>query len=491
MITELTKEQRDKIPEYAQSGIELGLRTGPYTAEEKNTIRKACCELYANQGRRQPLVLFASGPYSAIAMCNAVKKISSKVKIDSEIYGEISNKIRSEIDDEIDSEINGEISDEIYDEINSEIYRGIYDEINSEIDSEISDEINGEIYGEINSEIYRGIYDEINSEIDSEIYGEIRSEISGEISDKINSEINGEIDDEIDDEIRSEIYDEIDSEIYGEIYSEIYGEIYRGIGQRRKKHPLYVPYWAYWMCYHHYYISQQLIKLEEQLRKKYENLYTLVMTSGCIDAYTGLVVVWERPQHIKRNAKKQLHCDGGPALRFRDGFALYRLNGVKVPKDIACLHHSKIPVSRWIDEKNVEVKREIIRKIGIERIYNELGATVIDSEEYDFRKHSFLARLCDPKNKQKIAVYELIEMQLTPETKGRYLKMVNPSINTIHIEGVGNECQTVQDAIDFRKPEKLRKIPVSDTGADWHQQGDVCIWPRNAKAVKPRPAVLT
>ncbi len=481
MITELTKEQRAKLPEYAQRGIELGLKTGPYTAEEQKIAKQAVEHLYADYGREKPIVLIAPGPRSAIIMrdyATKVLKIMQAGYDDNEIEREIDG-ISREISGKIYRKIAWEISEEISREIDNEI-DGIRREIRNEIDNEIAWEIISEISGvsdELRREISREIDNEISeeiSEIDRELRREIGCEIDGEISRELRWEIGRELRSEISREVRLEIDRELRWEIDREVRDirlEIDREIFGDIGVKRKTHPLYAQYWVYWVYYQKYFIDQNLINLDANLKKRFERLVTLVETCGCIDLMGCLAIVWERPEYIRRNANGLLHCDSGPALKFRDGFALYRLNGVKVPKDIACLHHSKIPVSRWVEETNVEVKREIIRKIGIERIYNELGATVLDAE---------------PENG-----YELIEMQLTPETKGRYLKMVNPSIKTIHIEGVGNECRTVQDAIDYRKPVKLRNIPVSDTGADWHQQGDVCIWPRNAKTVKPRPAVLT
>ena len=82
-------------------------------------------------------------------------------------------------------------------------------------------------------------------------------------------------------------------------------------------------------------------------------------------------------------------------------------------------------------------------------------------------------------------------MNLTNKIKGRYLKMVNPSIGTIHIEGVPTQCNTVLEALHERKPPEMRKIPVHENGMNWYQQGDVCIWPKDAESLRPEPYVLT
>jgi len=61
-----------------------------------------------------------------------------------------------------------------------------------------------------------------------------------------------------------------------------------------------------------------------------------------------------------------------------------------------------------------------------------------------------------------------------------------------HIEGVPKKtCKTVAEALHSRKPDKMRSIPVAETGEDWWQQGDVYVWPRKAKSLKPYPKILT
>ena len=70
--------------------------------------------------------------------------------------------------------------------------------------------------------------------------------------------------------------------------------------------------------------------------------------------------------------------------------------------------------------------------------------------------------------------------------------MKNPSVpDTFHLEGVSVECKTVEQALHYRKPESMKKIPVSDDGECWYQQGDVCIYPADAITLKPHPTILT
>jgi len=133
-----------------------------------------------------------------------------------------------------------------------------------------------------------------------------------------------------------------------------------------------------------------------------------------------------------------LHKDGGPALAFADGFAVYALHGVLVSKTLAETPAEKLDAHLLVKEKNAEIRREIGRKIGMERIIRDLNATVIDK---DVRS-----------DKQ----YELLELDLGDERRRPYLKMESSSIpGVFHVEGVPPGTKTVKEALVWRNKTEL------------------------------------
>ena len=178
---------------------------------------------------------------------------------------------------------------------------------------------------------------------------------------------------------------------------------------------------------------------------------------------------------IKQGNRYILHNESGPAIRWRDGFEFYYLNGVKVTKEIVMTPAEKLDPRIILTENNAEVRREIIRKIGAEFICKKLEAKTI-ATGIDYNGSS-----C-----------ELLKLFIN-QSELTAIKLKNPSVEGVyHIEWVDNNCKTIDDALTFRKPEKLKKIPVDEiNGADWYEQGDVVVWPKNAKSIKSKPIILT
>lgn len=117
------------------------------------------------------------------------------------------------------------------------------------------------------------------------------------------------------------------------------------------------------------------------------------------------------------------------ALAYPDGWGIYALNGVRMKPEHVLTPAEKLVPSEILAETNVEIRRELIRKVGIERMMN-----VMPHKSLDVRGN-----------------YSLLSVKLSDEIEdARFLKMLNPSVGCWHMEGVAPECATVQQALNWR-----------------------------------------
>lgn len=101
-----------------------------------------------------------------------------------------------------------------------------------------------------------------------------------------------------------------------------------------------------------------------------------------------------------------------------------------IPKWLAKKGIDNVESKDILRTRNAEIRREIIRRIGIERICFDLKAQIIDKQDE----------------------YELVLLDLKDGRVRPFLKMHNPSVPEIwHIEGVHPAIKTVQDALNYRR----------------------------------------
>lgn len=161
----------------------------------------------------------------------------------------------------------------------------------------------------------------------------------------------------------------------------------------------------------------------------------IVKNVGWYWTFENLVICTERPKSLHFNADKRLHRDLGPAIEYRDGFSVYALNGIRMPREYVMTPASELSVEQVMKEQNVDIRRELLRKIGLERFVKESGGKVLDE------------MVLEVNNKR--CVYQLLDVTFG-EVTAKVLKMDNPSINAIHVEGVEDHCNTVKEALAWR-----------------------------------------
>ena len=209
-----------------------------------------------------------------------------------------------------------------------------------------------------------------------------------------------------------------------------------------------------------------------QAVKPIQSLRLLCRSLGAFCIYDNIAFLSDRPSNIRINSQRQLHCDGDVAVEYRDGSGFYFLNGVSVPEWLVMTRDTELDPAKIQEIQNAEVRREFVRKVGIDRIVYKLGGKVLDA------KYG----------------YELLSLQFATGEDAHvwtYLKMENPSLPGVwHVEGVAPGCTTVDEALLYRNGMSERQIDDVG-GSDWYQQGDVLLFPEHATTFKRHPAVLT
>lgn len=182
-----------------------------------------------------------------------------------------------------------------------------------------------------------------------------------------------------------------------------------------------------WTAFYDY---MQRIGIEYDADWEFDAWKNFILKSGVFATVLreNVAYLCRRPNLVKVNASFDLHNPSGPAISWRDGYEEYALNGVFVDKELVMTPGENLDPVILVKEKNAEIRREIVRKIGIERVVQKLGAEVIDKQ----------------------GEYELLLLNIGDGRKREYLKMQNPSIATYHIEGVPVGTKTVAAALAWR-----------------------------------------
>ena len=241
---------------------------------------------------------------------------------------------------------------------------------------------------------------------------------------------------QVENQVENQVRNQVRNQVWNQVRNQVWNQVGNQVWNQSKNLNLIDFIWPYCLgsfdCGYFSWVDfYQQIGLKNFPSTEIIESYLETSKVGLIYPLDNFIVVTQKPNFISKNSNG-LHCETGPALSYNDnGLSdIYSLNGVIMTKDQVMTPAEKLDPQDILKEQNVEVRRELLRKIGIERFLQVSPHKVLDKRDN----------------------YELLSLKLSDEIpNARYLKMINPSIGCYHVEGVAPECNTVQHAINWRK----------------------------------------
>jgi hypothetical protein len=159
-------------------------------------------------------------------------------------------------------------------------------------------------------------------------------------------------------------------------------------------------------------------KIDLPIYEKFQYYEEAAIHGGPRAMHKDFCMVSDRPEFIHQDNENRPHCESGPYCRWRDGWSLWYIHGVKVTQQIVECPET-LTAAQIRDEPNVEVRRVMLERFGAERFMSESNASL--RAEDDWGKLWEIPEAPDVENEPLV----LVEMlNSTPESDG--------SIHTFH-----------------------------------------------------------
>jgi hypothetical protein len=113
---------------------------------------------------------------------------------------------------------------------------------------------------------------------------------------------------------------------------------------------------------------------------KLAGLMQIARTAGWWWPFEQVAVVSERPAVLARDDQGRLHGGDGPAIAYSDGLALHCWRGMPVPADLIG-RLDQLTVERIHAEQNLELRRVLTERYGLDRYLRDAGATRVGADE--------------------------------------------------------------------------------------------------------------
>jgi hypothetical protein len=177
---------------------------------------------------------------------------------------------------------------------------------------------------------------------------------------------------------------------------------------------------------------QDAVGLVDQTAKL-SGLWELAQSAGWALPHQNICWVSERHHVLLRDDRGRLHCESGPAVAYPDGWAIYAVHGVRVPRYVI-EHPRQIDIARIDAVKNAEVRRVMIDRYRHGEEVSGSAAFMRDAGErldHDERFGTLWRR--NVPGDEPIVMIEVINSTREPDgRRKRYWLRVPPNMTTAH-----------------------------------------------------------
>jgi hypothetical protein len=181
---------------------------------------------------------------------------------------------------------------------------------------------------------------------------------------------------------------------------------------------------ASWLSFYDFIIRN--FDFEFENKEIIKELVALSQVSGIGLYFEECCIVCDRPVHIHLDERNNLHDTNDAALKYRDGVGIYSVHGINIPKWII-KEPEKITAQHIDDERNVELRRIMIDKMGQENYLKDGNSVEIHRDDFGIL---YKKEIPDDEDLVMVKV-----VNSTPEPDGTfkdYFIRVPPNMRTAH-----------------------------------------------------------
>lgn len=178
---------------------------------------------------------------------------------------------------------------------------------------------------------------------------------------------------------------------------------------------------AYWLAYYDYF--KQIGVKEAELLNPF---YRLSEICGWWWPFDEVIVMSDKPIQLNLDERSRLHSTTTQSISYSDGWGIYAIHGVIVPTYVIT-NPEQITVEKIEKENNIEIRRVMLEKYGIQKYLIDAKADKIAEDEFGtlYRKEII--------DDESIVMVKVTNATPEPDgTKKEYFLRVPPDVTTPH-----------------------------------------------------------
>jgi hypothetical protein len=319
-IDKLTPAQEARFGEWTRKWIDIGLSTEP---ADFDAVTDAALKAYALCGLERPMIVLRMGsPYATTVGGAMAWSILKLLKLSSS--------------------------------------------------AQVRDQVRAQVRDQVEAQVWAQVRVQVRDQVEAQVWAQVEAQVGAQVRDQVEAQVGAQVRDQVREQVRDQVRDQVGDQVWAGAFQAakdgLNNDGASNIG------------WAGWCSWVSFFVD--VCGLDGPRIDRFSIAETLTKSCGWTWWHQNVLAISDRPRTINHDAAGRLHCEDGPSIAYRDGWALHHWHGVCVPSDWIEQRKTLDPAV-VLKEQNVEKRRAGCEIIGWARLLKLLKAKTIDTDTPD------------------------------------------------------------------------------------------------------------
>jgi len=314
-IQSLNKQQTDKLAEYRDRWIKIGLSTD---AADRPRAEAAIKQMYVSAGLEIPRkIVWCGSPLS--------QGLTRAIILDKRVGASVRDSVRASVG------------------------------------ASVGASVRASVRASVGDSVWDSVGDSVRDSVRASVGASVRASVGASVGASVWDSVRDSVGDSVWDSVRASVWDSVWASVGASVRDSVRDS---GYGQHD----------ANWLAFYLFFREQCGLTAQTE---KLTGYFEQAQTAGWYLPHQHICWVSERHHILVRDDRGRLHCETSPAVMYPDGWAIYAWHGVRVPANIIG-ERDKITVGSILKEQNTEVRRVMRNLYGNDRFMIDAGANEVD-----------------------------------------------------------------------------------------------------------------
>ncbi|WP_172456780.1 DUF6745 domain-containing protein [Nocardia farcinica] len=206
-----------------------------------------------------------------------------------------------------------------------------------------------QVRAQVQAQVWAQVWAQVGDQVWAQVGDQVWAQVGDQVGDQVWAQVGDQVWAQVGDQVWAQVEDQVGDQVWAQVGDQVWAQVEDWCTGALGR----------WECgWLSFYAALGRLGIDVS---RLDGLVEIERSAGWWWPMRDAVVLTDRPSVISRDKDGRLHSAAGPAVLYRDGFAVHAWHGTRVPADLI---ETGWDTARILREPNAEVRRCAIERMG-------------------------------------------------------------------------------------------------------------------------------